>query len=206
MNESASALLERAAHAYLDAGLPDEAARCLREAGAHQHCAELLLRLGLDREAAVQFEACGMNDVAAWVLAHEVGDPVAARAVLDRMAPERGSALRRAIVAARCAVTQPGAAQVDGGSAVLAVLDDARGAVGDPSIPHDPLLETWAVAVAVAAGRLDRAALLFAAAARAGRPGAAERWGEWSLRLGLGDVLLPADTPQAPNRPRAEER
>ena len=54
------------------------------------------------------------------------------------------------------------------------------------------MAEEWAVALSETAARYDQAALVFAAAVRGGRDGAAQRWNAWSRRVLDADLILPA--------------
>ncbi|MGP4045106.1 hypothetical protein [Streptomyces sp. 2A115] len=218
---SDAALLERAAGCYLRCGLPSEAARCLREAGAYRRSAELWAELGEFMEAAADYERADMTDMAVWVLVHDAGNASAARAVAlaphftrnsaarkspkwteavfrmglefsahqistyDRIARE--SSLRMRLALARCDVAEDRSEREP-----LAALAAAMAFLESRSLVHDRLVEQWAVATAESMRRYDQVALLFAAAVRGGRSGAAQRWTEWAARVLRSEITLPA--------------
>ena len=95
--------------------------------------------------------------------------------------------LRRRLILARCNLAE-GAPADD----IRPVIADVCAALADPNIPADQVAEEWAVAVSETAARYDQGALVFAAAMRGGRYGAAQRWQSWSRRvLGTGIILPP---------------
>jgi hypothetical protein len=168
--------------------------------------------MGALADAAIDYAAAGRTIRAAWILVHELGQAEAARDVLTPPAtdgPPAASAdaagsgtseetaeLLRRIVLARCDVADGR----DPGDA-LAVLDDVMSRLEQASPAwHVPELEPWAIAVAEAMTRLDLVALIFAAAVRAGRFQAAERWDEWSRRV-LG---VPLQLPDPDSDPEAD--
>jgi hypothetical protein len=181
-------LYEKAATCYYQARLIGDAVRCYRLAEAYRRAADLNASMGEYREAAADYEQCGMPELAAWLLVHQAGDPAAARAVITRRpapAPQRPAeaqpaamSLRSNLVLAHCAVAEGALPQ-----AILSVLDDACAELADPDIPYDRFVEEWAIALAEHTKRYDQAALAFAAAVRGGRRGAAERWTEWASRV-----------------------
>ncbi|MFE9448071.1 hypothetical protein [Streptomyces sp. NPDC006739] len=216
---SDAALLERAADCYLRGGLPSEAARCLREAGAYRRSAELWLGLGEFMEAAADYVSAGMTDLAVWVIVHEAGDAATARAVAlmpwgggaeasqgsrwdqvrlrparvlsqretsdaDRSA--RDSSLRMRLALARCDIAE-GRSEREPLAALAAAMDF----LASPSPVHDRIVEGWAVATAESMRRYDQVALLFAAAVRGGRGGAAQRWTDWAARVLRCEITLP---------------
>jgi hypothetical protein len=195
--------LHRAAGCYLRAGLPHEAARCYRDAGAHELAAQAWESIHAYAEAAEDYVAAGLPELAGWLLAHELGDAEAARAVLaaappDVPAREPGRpfsggerALRHRLAAARCDVLEgeSGAESWDG----LAALDDVQTHLAADSPLFDHLLEPWAVALTEALDRPDLTACVFAAAVRGRRRGAAERWDAWSRRRLRVPLVLPAE-------------
>ncbi|WP_322749661.1 MULTISPECIES: hypothetical protein [unclassified Frankia] len=198
-------LLDRAATCYLRAGQVAEAARCYRDAGLFPRSAGLYAQLGRHRDAAADYTAAGLVHVAAWTLAHEVGDPAAARALLlsDPAGPAHQAepavaamfdALLRRLVLARCDVA-------DGlpDRHILPVLVDVQAMLAEPTVtePAWPAhsasrrIEEWAVVLAEAAHRYDQVALVFAAAVRGRRTGAEQRWAEWSARVLHTELTLP---------------
>jgi hypothetical protein len=188
---STAYLLDRAAWCYEAAGAPLEAARCHFAAGAYRQAADRFSRLGLPELAAKAYHAAGMVTEAAWTLVHDAGDVAKARAELDsayseQIAPDER--LLRDIVLARC-----GVADGDPPRPILAVLARAQhwlaGSASGPSVR----VEEWAVAVAAAMRRFDQVALVYAAAVRGGRLGAADRWRDWSDRRHHPPLVLPAD-------------
>jgi hypothetical protein len=60
--------------------------------------------------------------------------------------------------------------------------------------------EGWAVALAETVRRYDQVALVFAAAVRGGRRGAAERWARWSQAVLHTELILPTQ-PAPPTQP-----
>jgi hypothetical protein len=216
---SDAALLERAADCYLRSGLPSEAARCLRQAGAYRRSAELWGELGQFMDAAEDYVCADMMDMAVWVLVHEAGDASTARAVsfvappvvrtslaaggwfaaavrvtrarsaqwsstADRDARE--SSLRMRLALARCDVAEGRSDREP-----LAALAAAAVFLGSHSLVYDRLVEQWAVATAESMRRYDQVALLFAAAVRGRRSGAARRWTEWAARVLQSEITLP---------------
>jgi hypothetical protein len=194
-------LYEKAATCYLQARLVADAVRCYRRAGAHRRAADLNASLGEYREAALDYERCGLPELAAWLLVHQVRDPAAARAVLTRLAPVASPfsyrarraaqplSLRQRLVLARCAIAE-GAPP----SSILPVIDDTCAELAEPTVPYDRLTEEWAVAVAGLAQRYDQVALIFAASVRGLRRGAAQRWSDWSGQA-LGAPLAVSTVP-----------
>lgn len=215
---SDAALLERAADCYLRSGLPSEAARCLREAGAYRRSAELWVELGEFMEAATDYVRAGMIDMAVWVTVHGAGDAATARAValvtwgrdvsaltrdgfdstvrMARLRPPqetsvadraaRESSLRMRLALARCDV-----AEGRSGREPLAAFAAAMDFLESRSLVNDRLVEQWAVATAESMRRYDQVALLFAAAVRGRRGGAAQRWTEWAARVLRSEITLP---------------
>ncbi len=78
-----SLLLDRAGSCYLRLGLVEEAARCYREVGAFRKSGDLFAGLGRHHDAATDYAAAGMDELAGWTLVHFAGDPAAARAHLS---------------------------------------------------------------------------------------------------------------------------
>jgi len=76
---------------------------------------------------------------------------------------------------------------------IITVLTQTQELLADPHIPGAERTETWAVAIAEAIRRYDQAALVFAAAVRGHRPGAAARWREWSAQVLKVNLTVPAD-------------
>jgi hypothetical protein len=207
-----SSLLARAAACYLDAELPQDAARCYRAAGAYRTAAELWETLEVFGEAARDYAAAGAHEQAAWVFVHHLGDVPAARAELaaartadatnarEDPAAEQGrpqdigpraAELRQRLIAARCDVAEDVAR-----AGTLAVLGEVMTHLEHeaPSLLESGI-EQLAVAVAESMNRPDLVALLFAAAVRGGRTRAAGRWDEWSRRvLGVPLILPHPDT------------
>lgn len=184
-------LYEKAAACYDQAHLAIDAIRCYRLAGFHRRAAELNLARGDHREAARDYERAGMRELAAWLLAHDVGDLEAALAVVGRWRGEPGGLdpavrLRRGIVECRCEVADGSPASV-----ILPVMDDVCASLADPVVPYDRLAEEWAVSLASHARRLDQVALVFAAAVRGQRVAAAQRWKTWSDRVLGMELTIP---------------
>lgn len=183
-------LLERAADCYRQLGMTDAAARCYRDAGIHRLAGDLFVEMGRFAEAAAEF-AHREPDRAAWLLAHHADDAAGARAMLPEPSPsDESQQLRARLVRARCAIAE-GAPD----TAVLPDLEAARAALARPAF-RDPFLEPWAVGLAEAAGREDQVALVYAAAVRGNRYGAAQRWADW-MRATLGAELPPIEPPPA---------
>lgn len=203
MSEPDPHLLNRAAECYQRIGMTAEAARCYREAGSHRLAAELHAGLGRYYDAAADYARADLPDLAAWLLVHHAGDSRAAReqlvsqtttgAVAARLTAQLG---RRRLILARCDVA-------DGRSpdTGLAVLADACTELGKYSPLTDQNIELWAVALAEAMGRDDQVALVFAAAVRGRRPGAAQRWRTWSQRVLHTDLVLPTAEPISADAP-----
>ena len=101
----------------------------------------------------------------------------------------RPSGLRRRLVLARCEI-----AEGDPADTIRPVIADVCAALADKSARSDQVTEEWAVAVSEAAARYDQAALVFAAAVRGGRYGAAQRWQAWSVRVLGTEIILPPAT------------
>lgn len=214
-------LLHRAATCYRRAGHLDDAARCYRGATLHREAAAVWESLGVLAEAATDLTAAGQPERAAWLLAHRLGEATRARELLAHEPPsspppsspssssgndreaaaatDRVRGLLRALVLARCDVTDAGADAPPPPTALAAldtVMDELDGPT--PAGPdHD--LEDRAVELAEAIRRPDLAALIFAAAVRGGRHGAAERWDTWSQET-LGVALVLPATARAGDR------
>ncbi|SDT45844.1 hypothetical protein [Actinoplanes derwentensis] len=192
-------LLQRAATCYRRAGRLDDAARCYRGAALHREAAAVWESLGALAEAAVDLARAGRPEQAAWLLVHRLGAPGPARELMESHRPEPESddghrrGLLRSLVLARCDVADDtGAAS----PATLAVLDTMLAELERPvpaALEHD--VEEWAVALAETVHRPDLVALLFAAALRGGRHGAAQRWNSWSVRVLGVPLVLPAGSP-----------
>jgi hypothetical protein len=190
-------LYERAAACYNQAGLAAEAVRCYRLAGVHRLAADLSLALGDYPGAAADYELSGLPELAAWLLVHFAADPGAARAVIGRVAAaDAGSAaspafpLRRRLVLSRCALAEDARP-----ATILPVMDDVCTDLADPERPYDRFTEEWAIALAEQVARFDQVALVFAAAVRGQRRGAAARWAEWAGRV-LGIEVTVPDVPE----------
>jgi hypothetical protein len=175
-----------------------DAVRCYRLAGAHRRAADLNKSLGEYREAAADYEESGMPELAAWLLVHEVADPEAARAVIDRLGAlpvgdGSGSgatsviSLRRRLVLVRCALAEGEVPLV-----VLPVIDEACAWLSNPTATYDRFIEEWAVAVAGHVGRYDQVSLIFAASVRGRRSGAVKRWNEWAGQVLGAEMTIPA--------------
>jgi hypothetical protein len=201
---------EQAAICYRRAGWDLEAARCYRLAGAHRRAAEIYEAAGRLNEAAAAYGEAGLPDLGAWLLAHRVGDPARARAFLDWEAWDQawvqaapgltrrgmvnrafaraadGAGLRERLILARCEVAEGTPASV-----IRPVIADVCELLANRDVRPDPVVEEWAVALSEAAARYDQAALVFAAAVRGGRHGAAQRWNAWSTRVLDAEVILP---------------
>jgi tetratricopeptide (TPR) repeat protein len=146
--------------------------------------------LARDGVAARDFPAA----FAALDLARQLSDLQAQHSELVELAKrERHEDLHRALarrqVLARCDV-----AEEDVGERVLGVLTATQRVLADiDDAQYSERTETWGVAIAEAMRRYDQAALIFAAAVRGRRPGAAGRWREWSMRVLHADTSIPAD-------------
>lgn len=192
-----SQLYEKAATCYYQARLVADAVRCYRLAGAHRRAADLNASLGEYREAAADYELCGMPELAAWLLVHRVADPEAAREVIARgPAPAGGDSgsgassvisLRRRLVLVRCALAEGELPLV-----VLPVVDDVCARLSDPTAAYDRFIEEWAVAVAGHVGRYDQVSLIFAASVRGRRHGAVQRWNQWAGQVLGAEMTIPA--------------
>jgi hypothetical protein len=173
-------LLERAAACYLEAGHHVAAFLCYREAGAHLRAAEVALVLG-HHAAAAEYAKAGMPVLAAWLLAAD--DPASARAMIT------GTDLLSRLVLARC---EPGlpldalAAEVCDGLAAAAARTAGKDREAVPG-----MAEEWMITLAEQAHRADLAALVFAAAVRGRRIGAAVRWRAWAQRILHTDLVIP---------------
>jgi hypothetical protein len=197
-------LLRRAASCYQRGGWPHEAARCYRAAGSHQLAAQAWESCGAFADAVVDFEAAGLVERAAWLLAHHLEDPAGARAVIagasevgrregDRLS--EGTHLLRRLVLARCDVAEERAGQLV--HETLTQVMDRLAARGGGS--QNPELESWAVLTAEAMQRPDLVALIFAAAVRGHRFEARARWDEWSRRVLNVPLVLPPGPDAAPD-------
>jgi len=151
----------------------------------------------------VDYDRAGMVDTAVWVLVHDAGDAAAAR-VLARVSAGRIAlartpypasdvqralreySLRMRLALARCDVAE-GRSEREPLAALAAAMDylESRSRV------YDRLVEQWAVATAESMRRYDQAALLFAAAVRGRRGGAAQRWTDWAARVLHSEITLP---------------
>ncbi|GAA1392535.1 hypothetical protein GCM10009639_24330 [Kitasatospora putterlickiae] len=215
MDVSESALYERAADCYLAAGMPAEAARCLRAAGAYRRSAELWGELGLWSEAVTDFRSGQLVHQAAWTLVHELGDPREARRLIRMVRPgeleahEARSAMvdddyypfapdrftvRDRLVLARC-----DAAEGTGPDSLPPVLRAAANHLQDRRQVFDRLVEDWAVTLAEQHRRYDQVALIYAASLRGRRRNAATRWRDWASRVLHAELTLP---PVEPDRVR----
>lgn len=175
---------EQAARCYGRAGYEWDAARCYQLAGAHRRAAEIFESLGRYAEAAGAFGDAGLPELGAWLLAHHVGAPADARAMLARTRGQPG--IRHRLAMARCEIAE-GAP----GDAIRPVIADVCALLQDRSRRPEPVAEEWAVSLSEAAARFDQAALVFAAAVRGGRPAAARRWDTWSRRVLGAEIVLP---------------
>ena len=100
--------------------------------------------------------------------------------------PLRPQALRRRIVLARCEIADGEPAGI-----IRPVISDVCAVLADSNLGSDQVTEEWAVALSETAARYDQAALVFAAALRGGRYGAAQRWQAWSRRVLDAEIILP---------------
>jgi hypothetical protein len=201
-------LLRRAASCYQRGGQLHEAARCYRAAGSHQLAARTWESAGALTEAVADFMSAGLVERAGWLLVHRLGDPAAARDAVSAPASAQPEAERttvepllRALVLARCDAAEGVASERS-----RSTLDEVMDRLGRRDRRWlDPEVEGWAVLTAESMGRPDLVALIFAAAVRGLRPGARERWADWSSRKLLVTLVLPADTatgwPPAPPVP-----
>lgn len=99
------------------------------------------------------------------------------------------SSLRDRLVFARCEI-----AEGESADTIRPVIADVCAALANKSARSDQVTEEWAVALSEAAARYDQAALVFAAAVRGGRYGAAQRWQAWSVRVLGTEIILPPAT------------
>jgi hypothetical protein len=200
-------VLARAVRCYRDAGLDEDACRCLERLEDFPAAAAIHERLGHTLEAAGCFEragdlpaaarcyqaggadedalrcldAAGRPVDAAWVAAHRLRRPDRALAMLARAAPlGPDDALAADLVRGRCG----GARSGEAAAAVHRVLTWLP---GQPAGPQRDRLVAWALTLARLIDRPDLSAGLFAALVAAGQPGAAERWEDWARRR-LGSV------------------
>ncbi len=142
-------------------------------------------------------------------------DPADLAGLADPVESAVGSmfdALERRLVSARCDVADrlpyrrilPVLADVQ---AMLAEASAAGRSAAEPAWPANAAsrrIEEWAVALAEAAHRYDQVALVFAAAVRGVRPGAEQRWAEWSARVLHTELTLPSAARQTPAATSAE--
>jgi hypothetical protein len=196
-------LLDRAASCFLRLGDVGEAARCYRDAGSFRRAADLYAGLGRHEEAADAYALAGLRDLAAWHLVHYAGRPAAARACLADGAPNAAPdaapvatpvaqrlSLRRDLIIARCEVAE-GLPH----TRALRTLETACAQLERTDLRIDFYVEPWAVALAGSMRREDQVALVFAAAVRGRRPGAARRWGAWSREALHCELILPTGEP-----------
>lgn len=109
------------------------------------------------------------------------------RGAEQRYREEFTRALAQRQVYARCDVADGVAEQ-----RILPVLTQTQNVLADATGMQCPeRTETWGVAVAERMRRYDQAALIFAAAVRGQRPGAAARWRDWSARVLNSDAAIP---------------
>jgi hypothetical protein len=179
---------EHAAVYYRMAGCAWDAARCYRLAGAHRRAAEIYESIGEHADAAAAFGEAGLPELGAWLLAR-VDQPGRARELLGP--PEGALGLRYRLIIARCEIAEGVPAD-----SICPLIGDVCAVLEDRSARPDPLVEEWAVMLSEAAARYDQAALVFAAAVRGGRYGAAQRWNAWSMRV-LGTEVVVPPTPTA---------
>jgi hypothetical protein len=176
-------LLRHAGDSYRSAGAHHDAARCYHDAGAHAEAARSYQRAGAHDAAAQEYVAASMVDDAIWMYAHVAGDTNAARSMAylhplpdtDDVAGRRARHLRD-LALARCDVAD---ATTSGLQRALAELDNVATWLALPGHADDPAVQQRAVFVAMAANRLDRAALIHAAASRSGSWAAQQRWRLW---------------------------
>ena len=173
---------------------PEDAARCYRLAGAHRRAAELYETLGRYAEAAAAYQEAGLAELGAWLLVHTPGGPRKPGSLPSAPPPGPGRTrrpagspgLRPRLILARCEIAE-GAPR----TSIRPVIEDVCTALADRAVRSDPVTEDWAVALSEAAARYDQAALVFAAAVRGSRYGAAQRWNDWSTRVLDVEVVLP---------------
>ena len=164
----------RAAVCYEQSQYLLDAARCHRVAGSPLRAAVLHEQIARFDLAADDYRAAGDYETAGWLLVNQLEQPAAAR---DAVA-EAQACPRLELVLARCDLAEGKPADV-----IIPAIDQACADLSDHErvpFPHRDL-ENWAVAVGELAGRLDQVALVFAAAVRGGRAGAADRWAKWAL-------------------------
>ncbi|WP_203698884.1 hypothetical protein [Catellatospora coxensis] len=177
------------AHDYADA------ARCAEHAGEHRRAADLYIRAGRYHDAAASHTAIGGYAEAGWLLAHHGHDPAAARAVLsaapavDSIADlqvRAAETLLRRLAAARCDLIDENST-----TAATHILTEVQDALATGAVSRSQQVEDRAVTLAETMHRYDQVALVFAAAVRAGRPGAATRWRQWAQKTLGTDIILP---------------
>lgn len=148
-----------------------------------------LRQLKLDAVAAQDWPA----GYAARELERLLTDLDAAQQAERRRAEQRGReeftrALAQRQVNARCDVADGAAEQ-----RILPVLTQTQYVLADATVVQCPeRTEAWGVAIAERMRRYDQAALIFAAAVRGQRPGAAARWRDWSARVLNSDAAIPS--------------
>jgi hypothetical protein len=177
-----AALYRRAAVCYEQIHYWLDAARCHRAAGSPLRAATLHQQIGRIDLAVDDYQAAREYETAGWLLVHELSRPAAARAAV---APAEAGT-RQALVLAHCDLAEGRPVEL-----VLPAIHQACADLADAvrvPFPHRDL-EHWAVAISELAGRYDQAALVFAAAVRGRRMGAAARWSDWALRT-LGCQLV----------------
>lgn len=101
----------------------------------------------------------------------------------------QGPSLRRRLVLARCELAEGNPAD-----AIRPLIADVCASLAASSGRSDQVAEDWAVRLSEVAARYDQAALVFAAAVRGGRYGAAQRWQAWSVRVLGTEIILPPTT------------
>jgi hypothetical protein len=202
---AAATLLNRAARLYRDAGLDDDACRCLERSGDFAAAGLIHRHAGRFAEAAFCFERAGQTlqaarahesagsfaDAArcyeatechleaAWLLAHRLGSPARALAMVAHL-PEsdRDTALAVALVRARCrAATRPREAAAELRRVIVGLASDRAQAF------RYHLTFSWALAVADSLNRPDLTASLYAI-----HPDGTAAWAGWARsRLGTAD-------------------
>jgi tetratricopeptide (TPR) repeat protein len=195
-------LLDCAASCYLQAGEIADAARCYDDAGSYRRAADLYTQLGLHQDAANAYERAKLRDLAAWHLAHRGDGAAEARKMVLADTGRAGQhslrsmdswsadpAMPHRLILARCDIAEGRPT-----TTALQVLADACEYLAGPASRISPYVETWAVALAESMGRDDLVALVFGAAVRGRRLGAAERWDDWARAVLGHDLVLPPGT------------
>lgn len=168
------------------------AAELIGDSGGHRDLAPFLVEIRQLKQAAISGD-----DWPAGYCARElerlISDEREARQTDRHAAGQRQlrdvpRGLGQRLVLARCAVAE--GLRPD---RILPALTQTQEVLADPRVLDVHKAEAWGVAIAEVIHRYDQAALIFAAAVRGRRPGAAERWRAWSARVLKVNLVVPAD-------------